>query len=427
MVWVKQGSLDGLTDHQAEQILRATERNIGCLCGGPGTGKTHTVASLISAITSSGAGVVSVCAPTGKAAIRVTQSLSEMGLSNEATTIHRLLGVRRTKQNGFRFYHDQRNPLPCNFIIVDEASMLGTDLGAALFSAIGPDTKILLCGDTGQLPPVGHGAVLRDLVNSHAVPTGTLTQIHRNSGDGVVACHRIHAGGRFQPSARFHIPSGGNLLHVECRSSRHVKSAIRRLLENPPAGIDRKWDVQFICPLNESGPLSRIKLNEMLCEMVNPDGRKLDGFPLRIGDKVICNKNHFAFMDGYEEGDEDPDEFVANGEQGELLAADGNELLIRLFAPARTVMSTGLNAFNWEQAYAITVHKSQGSAFPFVVYIPDDTPAAAMVSCRELVYTALSRFERATITLGRVETINRYCSKVSMKNRKTMLAELISR
>src|SRR4030095_542560 len=183
-LWPDPFRMSDLSRHQQEQLARATAGPLGALIGSPGTGKTYSVAALIRALADRyGLESTGICAPTGKAATRVTAAIQRYGVDLTATTIHRLLRVRHRHGHvdRFRFEHDEDNPLAYRFIVIDESSMLDTDLAASLFSACAPGTHVLLVGDPYQLPPVGHGVPLRDLLQAQ-LPQGELIEIQRNAG-----------------------------------------------------------------------------------------------------------------------------------------------------------------------------------------------------------------------------------------------------
>jgi len=208
------------SDHKRQVAVEALQAAVAILTGGPGTGKTYLAVRIIKRIIAVfGADVVAVAAPTGKAAVRITEAMQGYGINLRARTIHSLLGVEsRGEGDGWGFKHGPDLPLEYRFIIVDEASMMDTDLAASLFRACAKGTHILLVGDVGQLPPVGHGAPLRDLIAA-GVPTGELTEVMRNSGRIVGACHEIRAGKRFVVSSQLDIAAGENLRLLPAVSS----------------------------------------------------------------------------------------------------------------------------------------------------------------------------------------------------------------
>lgn len=452
--WPYSNNLESLTLHQQEEYFKATRNRFGILAGTPGTGKTYTAASIIKAIAEVHTeDSIAVVAPTGKASVRCTATMKDHGLDIEATTIHRLLGVSRNGHDGggWGFIHDETNPLLFRFIIVDEASMLDVDTTASLFRAISPSTQVLFIGDPYQLPPVGHGAPLRDLIAAK-LPYGELTEIHRNDGGIVAACRDIKQGQGYRPSSKVNVDQGENLQHIETATDTLALSALKRMLTTCPNDVNPVWDCQVICSLNEKGNMSRKPLNAFLQNLLNPHGQQFKGNSFRLNDKVICTSNAWftRLPDDLlceECGNEnlnprcscgaeveDVKETVANGEIGKVIRITDKSIVVAFDAPRRCVRvpiggskddGTG-GASSFDLGYAITGHKSQGSQWPFVFVVSNDSRGADMVCPREWWYTALSRVETLGFTIGKLSTINRQCRRISLKDRKTFLTELIT-
>jgi exodeoxyribonuclease V alpha subunit len=435
-----------LSAHQKEQLSLSTARGrIGILAGTPGTGKTHTAAALIQAFTADrGQGSVAVCAPTGKAAARITESLQRYNLSIQGCTIHRLLKGERqagvTMEWGFKYGPDE--PLPFALVVVDEASMIDTDLMAALLSAIGPRTRLLLVGDPYQLPPVGHGCPLRDLIDA-GMPYGELTEIHRNGGLIVQACKAIKAGQPFRTCERFD-DEGNNLLLVNTGSPAAVFDKLTEMFAAvvQQGNRDPIDDIQIVIALNEKSELARQTLNPFLQKLLNPNGEQSTRNKFRVGDKVFCLKNGvYPRMNGggaYE---------VFNGEMGRVthVAKDAKDLGRQPLANGLLKLPAQFTCFKFDDvgdgnrwlkipltaeyadcfdlAYAATCHKLQGSEFPVVVVVGDE--AADRVAGREWWYTAVSRARSRCVILGRRATVERQAKRVGLIRRKTFLVEKI--
>jgi len=205
-----------LTMHQRDAISTAVKYRIGCLQGSPGVGKTFCVAAIVKAVIQKfGRDAIAVCAPTGKAAVRVAQSMLANGVDLPASTIHRLLQVETEGSGGeWSFHFNEQNPLPYRFLVIDEMSMTDCSLLAALLRACTPSTHILFVGDTGQLAPVGHGRPFFDL--QQVIPTGKLTEIRRNSGRIVKACAEIRDRNTITFSEKLDIEGGENLVLIQC-------------------------------------------------------------------------------------------------------------------------------------------------------------------------------------------------------------------
>lgn len=448
--WPDVDSIHQISDHQRETLGKCLRAPIAILCGTPGTGKTYATAQLLQAVIRSGLKPweIAVCAPTGKAALRIEEALGNAGVEGLSVgTVHRLLGVNRNGHdgNGWGFIHNARNPLPYNLVVIEEASMLDAETASSLIQAIPTGSRVLLVGDPYQLPPVSHGAPLRDLLASKAVPSGLLTEVLRNGGRIVQACLEINGGRPYRPSRSADLSIGENLIHWPTKSPALTKAEVCRRIQ--AAGvviyngkpIDPVWDVQVITALNEKSDVSRVKLNESLQAALNPHGDQVKGNPFRLGDKVICTSNKFlpvATESGALVAAEDDDhgiedkeplkDFVANGEIGIATRIDAKYADVTFLSPRRIIRfpTMGKEAV-LDLAYAITFHKSQGSQWPIVILIADR--AAARVACREIWYTGISRAELLCITAGDMSAITSQCRRVALASRRTRLAELITK
>lgn len=453
-LWPNPDDIPGATRHQREQATRSMRSPIGILTGAPGCGKTWVSGQIIKLLVDKcGEADTAVCGPTGKSAVRITEVMQEHGLRGvQATTIHRLLGVSRNghDKNGWGFIHNKANPLPYRFIFCDEFSMTGTSLLASFLDACQPGTHILFAGDAGQLPPVEHGAPLRDMIAA-GVPYGELTEIHRNEGDIVRACRALKEGRPFQPSPCIDLAAGHNLKHIEAARPTYALSALANLLKNVPPGIDRVWDVQVLCAVNEKSEVGRKNLNEGMQRILNPDGERCEGNPFRMNDKVICSTNGMLplvkcpdcgeqrtdrlnwngrFYDcagcsySWKPGECDED-FVANGEIGRVVLIDKRLAHVAFDSPRRTVRVAGEWVEKFELAFACTTHKFQGSQTPFIICMADDSNGADRVTSWEWWRTAISRAQKICFTIGKKSAIDRQCRKSALKERKTFLRELL--
>ncbi len=419
------GKLEGLSDHQQFQAEIATRDQIGLLTGGPGVGKTEVATAILKeAARRWGSQQLRVCAPTGKAAVRITEAMQKRGLDFAAATIHRTLGVTKRDGGSWEFVHRPGNPLEAKLVCMDEASMLDTALAASLFSALAPGTLVLLVGDPGQLPPVSHGAVLRDLMAAD-LPQGHLIEIWRHEGDIVRACKAIRGGEQWHPSPKMNTEAGHNLLHFETRSPWHTQQKLKTLLESVPERLDRVRDCQVLCAVNDKSPLCRKELNEFLQGFLNPDGEGDKSHSYRVGDKVICLRNQFLRLIEHDLLIKDS-EFVANGDTGQVTQVGPRKIHVMFGAPERHCYVGGDTLHNdFSLAYAITVHKSQGSQWPIVIYVSDEYRGARWVASRELIYTAISRAETLAVTIGQKVTIDHDCRREVLSKRKTFLAEAL--
>jgi exodeoxyribonuclease V alpha subunit len=419
-----------VSSHQGEMLKRATQGKIGVLTGSPGTGKTHTTAAIVrEVIARFGAGSVAVCAPTGKAAVRVTEAMHNFGVDVQARTIHSTLRAYPNESGpGWTFQHNSKEPLQQQFIFVDESSMIDASLMDSLLRATHRDAHVLFVGDVSQLPPVGHGAPLRDFVLA-GLPHGELSEIRRNSGRIVKACAQIKATGRFDVSPRLNTKANENLVIVKAGSESAQKHQILDLVRGVhSSGRDPVWDLQVLCAVNDNSPVSRKKLNPWLQSFLNKDGARCDDNPFRVRDKVMCIKNGWYKL---HDGDEVDKVFVANGELGRVHEVAPAHTVVDLEAPQRRVFvpravnGKSETGCDWVLGYVCTCHKYQGSEVPVVAVLIDETVGAKFVCDRAWVYTAISRAKHACVLIGQKSTAVEFCKRQTIRKRKTFLAERI--
>lgn len=453
-----------LSDHQRQQLAGIVYSPIAVLAGTPGTGKTYSAAAMIRGLIAAAQSPprILVCAPTGKAAVRITEAMQRYSLPLQALTIHTTLEVCGHSSGKPEFARDHTNPLDADLVIVDETSMMDTDLAAALFSAIPDRCNVLLVGDPYQLPPVGHGAPLRDLIAA-GTPTALLTEIQRNAGAIVTACSKIKDGQLFDTAEN---RNGGNLVIARADDAEQQLATVDAILAGCLAnGFDPAWDVQVLVPRNE-GPLGRKPLNVAMQRRLNPEmetDAKRRHPQWRKGDKVICLKNTSRspceLRDGCDsEGVENyvakpaVSVYVANGDMGEVMATEPGGAVVRFVSPERVVKvqskkrrkaaatAEGDEAndgyggipssddpeskLDFDLAYAITTHKSQGSEWPVVVIVLDE--AGGRVAGREWIYTAISRASKLCFLVGRLPTAYKMVGRVGLAKRKTFLRELLT-
>lgn len=439
-----------ISDHQAQKLFDALRATVGILGGGPGTGKTFTVAAMCQWLSGSiGLDQIAIGAPTGKAAVRVTETLSGHGIPLRARTWHSLL--RGGTDGGFKF--DRSNPLPFRVLIGDESSMVDLDLMAAIFRARAAGTLVLLVGDVNQLPPVGHGAPLRDLIAA-GLPYGELTEIKRNSGGIVEACHAIRQGKRWN--------CGDNLRLMDCDSPEgQIKAMLANVHAARVGGADPVWDCQVVCPVNAKSPLARKALNSILQRELNAAGETAGGNPFRRGDKIVnCKNSRFPAVE-WDAGSDEVDVsdrgevYVANGELARVLHVEERLTVAQLDNPRRVVkiprgkdsgnsaspeegsqdagtggdddkpdQSTGTGC-SWDLGYCLSVHKAQGSEWPTVIVMLDEYPGAQRVASREFLYTAISRAKGQCVLVGKKVTADQWCRRQAIWQRKTLLKERV--
>lgn len=439
------GELKNLSEHQRRELSHATQGgSIGILGGSPGTGKTYTAAALIlSLIDCFGEEGVAVCAPTGKAAVRVTEAMAYYGIAIQARTIHSLLGVQQVEdRGGWTFEHDAANPLDFAVLIVDESSMIDTDLMAAFLAARRLGTKVLFVGDINQLLPVGHGAPLRDMILA-GLPYGELTEIRRNAGAIVEACAAIRN--------KMQFGCGGNLRNGIGHTAEQQIDRMMDIICDTASQIkvDKTWDFQVLCAVNQRSALARKELNKHLQMQLNPSP-EVPGSPFRFGDKVVCLKNGFCGVpkDYVQPPDEEVktnsrgEVYVANGEIGRVTKVEPKFTEIELLSPRRKVFiprgngnqdgedqadsdDASATGCNWDLAYALSVHKSQGSEFRFAIVMLDEYPDARKICDRSWLYTAISRARECCWLVGKLATAQRMTTVDNVSKRKTFLKERI--
>jgi exodeoxyribonuclease V alpha subunit len=401
--WLARTTGAELAPEQQEAVRLALTGRVAVLTGGPGCGKSFTVRSIVAAAQAKHAKVV-LAAPTGRAAKR----LSEL-TGVEAATVHRLLELKP----GGEAAYDQDRPLPADLVIVDEASMLDVLLANKLVKAIAPGTHLLLVGDVDQLPSVGPGEVLRDLLAEHTpIPHVRLTHIFRQAAQsGVVAnAHRINAGQ--YPHTRgladfFHFPAED----PEAAAAWTVDVVAHRI----PArfGLDPRRDVQVLCPVHR-GPAGSGALNAALQEALTPPRddlpeRRQAGRVFRCGDKVTQLRNN------YEKGAHG----VFNGTQGVVTGIDPEEQTLTVCTDDEHVDYEFGELDELGHAYAVSVHRSQGSEYPCVV-IPVTTSAWMMLR-RNLLYTAVTRAKQLVVLVGAKKAIARAVRATGAGRRHTAL------
>jgi exodeoxyribonuclease V alpha subunit len=390
---------DELTQGQADAVRRVFASPVSVLTGGPGTGKTRTVQEVVRI--AEGAGLeVALCAPTGRAAKRLEELVGR-----PATTVHRLLEARPTGGGGFAFRYGEHERLPQDLVVVDEVSMCDTWLAARLLGAIDTGSHLLLVGDPDQLPSVGPGDVLRDLLRSGVVPSTELIEIHRQAaGSRIVGLARALLSGELGPLRGV---DGDLFVAEEPRRDAVVARVVQAVAERAPAYFDVDVDdVQVLAPIYR-GPVGVDALNVALKETLNPpDGRpSVAGF--HVGDRVMQTRN-------------DPELDVANGDVGHVVDLSKRDATLRVAYPRGEVTYDREQAKDLVPAWAVTVHKSQGGEWPVVVLVCDRSHRAML--WRNLVYTAVTRAQRALIVIGQSEALHLAARNAGPSARRTGLA-----
>lgn len=383
--------------NQRRAVSEAVQRGLLVITGGPGTGKT-TIINCILALLS---GDVQLAAPTGRAAKRMSEATGR-----EAKTLHRLLEF--SGEEG-KFQRDEQNPLDCSCVIVDEMSMVDVFLMRSLLRALKPGTRLIMVGDADQLPSVGAGNVLGDILKSGVIPSVRLTDIFRQSGESliVVNAHRINHG-----EAPILNQKGSDFFFERRPFAEDAAQAIVGLCEKRlPAFLRTDFparDIQVLSPTKKSGA-GVYQLNGLLQAALNPasaERRKPEihygDTIFRLGDKVMHVKNNYQLAWKNDDGTEG--EGVFNGDVGFISKIDTQDRVVTVrYDDERTVEYDYQQLEELELAYCLSVHKSQGSEFPCVVMPVVGGPPRLLT--RNLFYTALTRARKLVVLVGREDAI----------------------
>ena len=398
-----------LSTEQKKAVENALLSGVSIITGGPGTGKTTIINAILSVLESGGMKVL-VAAPTGRAAKRVMETSGHF-----ACTVHRLLEYSYDEMTGYmRFGKNEFEPLDCQAVIIDEASMLDLLLAEALCDALLPGTRLILVGDADQLPSVGAGNVLADLIDSEYFFTARLTEIYRQTGESqiIVNAHRMNRGLYPDYSGDFHLLAASKQLDILDKIVDVAKYYPMR-------------DVQVLTPVKK-GILGSENLNLKLQEVFNPpmQGKAELAFGsriFRVGDKVMQIKNDYRIeyncpKDPTQTGGKG----IFNGEIGIVKSVDMEMRSITvLFDDERWVEYAYVQLDELELAYAITIHKSQGSEFPVVILPMTWFPP--VLATRSLVYTAVTRGKKEVYIVGNPAYLNAMVDNNQSRSRNSGL------
>jgi exodeoxyribonuclease V alpha subunit len=395
-----------LATSQAEAIGLALSAKVLVITGGPGVGKTTIVNSILRIVSAKAARVL-LCAPTGRAAKRMTEATGM-----EARTIHRLLEF---DPKTFGFKRDAENPLDCDLLVIDEASMVDVSLMQSLLKAVPDHSALLIVGDIDQLPSVGPGQVLADIIGSGAVPTVRLTEVFRQAAQSriITNAHQINQGrmpdlGKPEGQTDFYFVPAADPEQAVARIVELVQLRIPMRF-----GLDPIRDVQVLCPMNRGGVGAR-SLNIELQAALNPSGdTKVErfGWTFAPGDKVMQIENDY-------------DKEVYNGDIGFVTAVNADEGELTASFDGRTVTYGFGELDALVPAYATTIHKSQGSEYPAVV-IPVLTQHYAMLQ-RNLLYTGVTRGKRLVVLVGQPKAVAIAVKNASDRRRWSKLDEWLA-
>ncbi len=395
-----------LDEKQVQAVVEAVNSGLLIITGGPGTGKTTTINTIIRFFESQEMEIL-LAAPTGRAAKRMTEATGY-----EARTIHRLLeltGVPGDDRSlGMHFERNEENPLDADAVIIDETSMVDIHLMQSLLKAINPGTRLILVGDVNQLPSVGPGNVLRDMIDSGSFNVVMLTKIFRQAtqSDIVVNAHKINRGDQ--------VPLGkksNDFLFIKREDPNAIINAMITLVQDKLPGYvhAKTYDIQIMTPMRK-GAIGVERLNTILQEYLNPPGdgkaeKETAGVTYRVGDKVMQIKNNYNIE--WEVRNKygipmDKGTGVYNGDMGIVREINAfAELVTVEFDEGRMVDYSFKQLEELELAYAITIHKSQGSEYPAVVIPVFSGPR--MLMTRNLIYTAVTRAKSCVCLVGMPE------------------------
>lgn len=395
-----------LNEDQRAGVIRAMTGKVSILTGLPGTGKTTTLNTVLKVLTDHKVNVV-LAAPAGRAAKRMTEAT---GI--EAHTIHRLLGAAP----GGRFKHDEDNPIEADYVVVDETSMLDIQLMSALLCTIPTHASLLLVGDTDQLPSIMPGNVLGDLINSGMIPVTRLTQIYRQAASSLIIqnAHAINKGQKFETFSFSCSEGEKDFFFVAAEEQEQIQErildAIKWLTEKQ--GFDLMKDIQVLTPVHKTETGTQ-ELNTQIQKIFNAHiGPEVNSFGYKFGlnDKVMQRRND------YEKG-------VYNGDAGYIIKIDEEEKEVTVGYDEKVVVYDYADLDDLMPAYAVSVHKAQGSEFPAVI-MPITTSHHVMLE-RCLLYTAVTRAKRMLVLVGQPSAMDIAIKNIRARKRISKLAERI--
>ena len=409
-----------LSEEQKYAVKKAIFGGVTVITGGPGTGKTTIIRTIIHCLSELGL-TFSLAAPTGRAAKRMSDACD-----SEAKTIHRLLEIEYSKGDVPYFAHDEKNPLDTDFLIVDEVSMVDTLLMHSLLKSLAPGTGLILLGDADQLPSVGAGSVLNDIISSDSVETLHLTYIYRQAAESMIVtnAHLINNG-----EMPTYNKSDNDFFLVVRQNAQSITDTISDLCKNR---LPKKYnfnplsDIQVITPVKKS-LIGTFALNESLQAVLNPPSNKKNELRMadiifREGDKVMQTENDYnaEWSKGSESGTG-----LFNGDMGIIEIIDKFHKAVKIrFDDGREAYYTYDALSKITLAYAVTVHKSQGSEFECVIM--PVYKCAPQLMTRNLFYTAVTRAKTLVVLVGMMEACEEMVRNVSEKKRYSALLDKLT-
>lgn len=417
-----------LDDMQRKAVFQALQNGIMIIMGGPGTGKTTAINTIVRIFEEEGMDIL-LAAPTGRAAKRMTEATGY-----EAQTIHRMLeingAVGEDGQGRMHFERNELHPLEADVVIIDEMSMVDITLMHALLQALVPGTRLIMVGDMNQLPSVGPGNVLRDMIKAHFCNVVRLEKVFRQAAESdiVLNAHRINRGEAISLKN-----ASRDFFHLERDNSQDVINVVIQLIMQklPPYVNAEPYDIQVLSPMRK-GDLGVVHLNEVLQAYLNPSSsekveREFHGVLFREGDKVMQIKNDYqvkwrkinTYGDAYEEGDG-----IFNGDCGVIrVISVMDETVTVEFEESKIVDIEFGNMEQLELAYAVTIHKSQGSEYPAVILPVLSGPR--MLMNRNLLYTGVTRAKKCVTIVGSSKTVGQMIQNANEKKRYSSLCQRI--
>lgn len=419
-----------LSEEQMAGVHGIITKGVSILTGGPGTGKSTMTKAVVAALSNLGM-TIGLAAPTGRAAQRMTEVIGM-----QASTVHRLLGWDPINLG---FMHNEKNPLWHDFLIIDESSMLDINLASSILRAVPDNCQVLFIGDVDQLPPVGPGAFFKDLIESNIVPTFKLTQIFRQGKESEIIsyAHGINSGEHPNINSPLTEPgiwkNGTDCMFIDSGLGEHGKpskeypewSSLRygmdviEMTKNLYIDTIKKYhttdDIQILIPMKISD-LGTIRVNEIIQKAVNPPAKhkyqvKIKDRVFREGDKIIHTVNNYDIE-------------VFNGDIGKITQIDPISSTAEImFGEDRVVKYKKIDMMELELAYAITIHKSQGSEFDCII-IPIMSQYSRMLY-RNLIYTGLTRAKKLAVFVGQRKAFNMAIDNIDPRERQTSLKEFL--
>ncbi len=402
LTWVQKKTGIELASAQRSALKTAVKSKVMIITGGPGVGKTTLVNSVLMVLKAKKLRVA-LCAPTGRAAKRMAETTGM-----EAKTIHRLLQYNPGTGG---FVHKADNPLECDVVIVDESSMIDIVLAAQLADAVPLHAAFIMVGDADQLPSVGPGRVLQDIIHSKKIPVAHLDEVFRQAATSriITNAHRINHGQMPE------FPDSGERSDCYFVESDDPEKAVKLLGKLMKQSIPQKFhfnpleEIQILTPM-QKGELGARNLNQTLQQLLNPQGDEVErfGYVYRTGDKVMQTENDY-------------DKEVYNGDIGRIAKIDSELSEMTVDFDARKVVYDFRELDELVLSYAITIHKSQGSEYPCVI-IPLHTQHYVLLQ-RSLIYTAITRAKKLVIVLGTKKALSLAVSRSESRERVTTLSE----